>query len=151
MVELFLIFIDINKKRIKKKILFHKTTKFKSIINSASSKNAIVLGIRPDSIKNFFFNRTIYYPLFKNFYKNLYLGIINYDEDLLYKNLLELKEVLIYLNPDVIVLHDDALPDSRAIICVSKELGIPTVEIQHGIFYSDSIINTGIYSDYMFV
>jgi hypothetical protein len=139
-------------KKDKKKILFHKTTKFDSIINNASSNNAIVLGIsRPNALKNLLFRRTIYYPLFKNFHENLYSGIINHDENLLYKNLDELKRVFLYLNPDFIVLLDDALPDSRAIICVSKELGIPTVEIQHGIYFSDSIINTGKYSDYLFV
>jgi len=138
-------------KKDKAKILFHKTTKFDLILNSASSKNAIVLGIRPNALKNFLFRRTIYYPLFKNFHENLYSGIINHDENLLFKNLDELKKVFIYLNPDVIVILDDALPDSRAIIWVSNELGIPTVEIQHGIYCSDPLIPTGRYSDYLFV
>ncbi len=137
-------------KKNKEKILFHKTSYYDSIINKASSKNAIVINIRPNVLKNFLFKRTLCYPLSKNFYKDLYSGIINSDENLLYKNLEELKNVFIRLNPDVIVMHDDALPDSRAIIWVSKELGIPTVEIQHGI-YCTNTIPSGKHSDYLFV
>ena len=137
-------------KKDKKRILFHKTSKYQSIINN-SSNNAIMLGIRPDALKNFLFKRTIYYPFFKSFYDDLYLGIINHDENLLYKNLEELKKVILYLNPDAIVMNDDGLPDSRSIIWVTKELNIPTIEIQHGIYHSNTIINTGRYSDYLFV
>ena len=65
-------------KKNKEKILFHKTSYYDSIINNASSKNAIVINIRPNILKNFLFRRTLCYPLFKNFYQDLYSGIINF-------------------------------------------------------------------------
>jgi hypothetical protein len=146
------LFSPLSLKKNEKRILFQNgINKYISIIDKASKRNAIVLGIKKSALCNFISKRTMYYPVFDNVYYDLNLGIINNNEDQLYKSLDKLKEVFEYLNPDVVVLNDDVLHPSRALILVSKELGVPTVEIQHGIYHSKGIVPPGKYSDYVFV
>lgn len=89
------------------------------------------------------------YPIY-NSYTNIYNGIINCNEDHLQKGLNKLKDIFNHIKPDLIVLNDDALPIHRGIVLVARELGIPTVEIQHGI-YVGKYVTTGREVDYLFV
>jgi hypothetical protein len=81
----------------------------------------------------------------------LYSGVLSNNEDLVTQSLEDMSHILQKINPDIIVLPHDALPDTRAIVLVAKKLGIPTVEIQHGIYQSNSLLPTGLYVDYVFV
>lgn len=138
-----------NKNKIR--ILFQKDTgKYSSIINKSSSNRAILMGLKSNSFKNFIFKGTIYYPIFNIFNEYLYQGVIDNDVNLIRYSLTKLERIFEYLNPDIMVLNEDATLESRAIILVCKEMGIPTVEIQHGV-YDNSLIATGIYVDYVFV
>ncbi len=146
------IFSPIAIKKGEKRILFqYGLIRYDSIIEKASKKNAIILGLKKSVLWDFLSRRTMYFPIFDNVYLNLYLGLIKNNEDYLNKSLDELKNILKYLNPDVVVLNDDHLPASRALVLVSKELGIPTIAIQDGIYQSNSIIPSGKYVDYVFV
>ncbi len=69
----------------------------------------------------------------------------------LHKMLKELENDLISVRPDYIVLSGDFTPIQRAIVLVSKRLGIPTLEIQHGIYNSYHPLVTGIVADYVLV
>ena len=135
-----------------KKILFQNGIgRYDSIITESSKRNAIILGVRKSALWDFLSRKTMYYPVFDSVYLDLNLGIINNNEEQLQKSICKLTEVFEYLNPDVLILNDDALPPSRALLLVSKELNIPTIEIQHGLYQSQNIIPTGKYSDYVFV
>lgn len=83
-------------------------------------------------------------------YTDLYSGIINDNEDLLQQGLDKLKSIFNHVNPDLIVLHDDIFPLNRSITLVARELDIPTVEIQHGIYMSHNPPK-GREVDYVFV
>lgn len=83
-------------------------------------------------------------------YNSLNSGIVNEDEELLQNGLDILKNTLNAINPDLIVLNNDVFPINRAVILVARELGIPTVEIQHGI-YVRNFTPTGREVDYVFV
>lgn len=147
----YTLFSPLSKKK-EKTILFQNGIgRYNSIINESSKKNAIILGIKTSALWDFISKRTMYYPVFDNVYLDLNMGIINNNEEQLQRSIDKLTEVFEYLNPDVVVLNDDALPPSRALILVSKKLGIPTVEIQHGIYQAKHMIPTGKYSDYLFV
>lgn len=91
-----------------------------------------------------------YVPTFSVF-GTLYSGILNNNEDTINQSLDAMSHILQKINPDMIVLNNDAPPDTRAIVLVAKKLGVPTVEIQHGIYQSNSLLPTGRYVDYLFV
>lgn len=91
-----------------------------------------------------------YMPIF-DVLENLYSGILDKNDEKIHQSIDTLHRVFQEVNPTIIVLNNDALPDTRAIVLVAKELGIPTVEIQHGIYQSNSLLPTGRYVDYLFV
>jgi hypothetical protein len=88
-------------------------------------------------------------PIYSS-YIDLYSGIINEDEDTLKRGLKILENIFNHINPDIIVLDNDLFPLYRAVTLVAREIGIPTVEIQHGIYQHD-YIPTGREADYVFV
>lgn len=51
----------------------------------------------------------------------------------------------------MIVLDFDFFPETRLILLVAKELKIPTVEIQHGVYSGEKQLVSGLYADYVFV
>ncbi|BDZ71515.1 hypothetical protein [Methanobacterium petrolearium] len=55
------------------------------------------------------------------------------------------------INPKVIILSHDHTPETRLMVLVARELGITTVEIQHGIYSRKEKIFAGQYVDYVFV
>ncbi len=89
-------------------------------------------------------------PISNKCYINLYRGIINSDADSLQQGLNELTEHLRSINLDLIIMHNDSVPINRAIIFVARELGIPTVEIQHGVLVGNYTA-TGREVDHLFV
>jgi hypothetical protein len=62
----------------------------------------------------------------------------------------EIEKKLKVARPDYIVLWNDIVPIERAIILVSKKLGIKTLEIQHGAYDSFNL-ETGKVADYVLV
>jgi hypothetical protein len=64
-----------------------------------------------------------------------------------------IKATMVYFKPKCIILWNDSLFIERAIIYAAKELNIPTITIQHGIFQRISPVNAfdGWYSDYFIV
>ena len=131
-------------------LLFEHDFKYKNIIDNVSAKGVIILGIRHYSL-SFFINKSIKFIPLYDIYIGLYEGIVNNNQNQLYRSLNELKKIIKDLNPDIIILNSDVVPTGRAIVLVAKELNIPTVEIQHGIYQSDSGITTGKHVDYVFV
>lgn len=96
-----------------------------------------------------FFTSNLYYNPVYACLNDLFSGIVNNNENLLQQGMDQLKTSFDNMNPDLIVLNDDVFPSHRAIVLVAQELGIPTVEIQHGIYMSD--LPTGREADYVFV
>lgn len=89
-----------------------------------------------NSLKKLISNNNICLQPIYSCYSSLYSGIINGDESLLQEGLSDLENIFNGVNPDLITVHDDIFPINRAIILVARELNIPTVEIQHGIYMS---------------
>lgn len=69
----------------------------------------------------------------------------------LYRLVKETENKLMAVKPDYIVLWNDTLSVERAIVLVSKKLGIGTLEIQHGAFDSSRPLTTGKIVDYVLV
>jgi len=112
--------------------------------------NPLFFGI---NIKPFFksLRRKInYYPLY-DVYKDLYKGVLNYDDDQLMDSFQNLKSIVKKINPKLIILNHDFTTETRMIALVARELGVPTVEIQHGLYSGKKKIFTGKYVDYVFV
>jgi len=96
------------------------------------------------------YNKNINFFAIMDYANSLNYGIVNDDKESLYKGIDGIKSVFKELDLDLVVVHDDIFPISRAITLVAKDLGIPTVEIQHGIYLS-KYTPTGIEADYVFV
>ncbi len=112
--------------------------------------NPILFGI---NIKPFYksLGRKInYYPLY-DVYKDLYKGVLNYDDDLLMDSFHKLESVVKKINPKLIILNHDFTTDVKLMVLVASELGVPTVEIQHGIYSGKDRILSGNNVDYVFV
>jgi hypothetical protein len=86
---------------------------------------------------------------------DLDLLILNYLKERNIKYLWEfvekMEEKLKVVKPDYIVLCMDMMPFERAIVLAAKNLGIPTLVIQHGIFSSSSILLDFKVADYILV
>ncbi len=135
----------------KKTILVHDYLwKYPHIINELKlNYNLIFFGL---NVRPFLFSsgKNVHYPLYE-IYKSVYAGIMNSDSFLLEEGYLNLKKVLRKIDPQLIVLDFDFFPETRLILLVAKELKIPTVEIQHGVYSGEKQLVSGLYADYVFV
>ncbi|MBP1945335.1 hypothetical protein [Methanobacterium petrolearium] len=125
--------------------------RYPSIINQLElNYNPIFFGndIKPfiKSLKG----KTNFYP-FYDIYKEVYEGVLDYNDSLLEKGFMDLENILKEIDPKLIVLNHDFTTDTKLVSLVAKELGIPTVEIQHGIYSGKGTIVPGNYADYVFV
>jgi hypothetical protein len=114
--------------------------------------NSVISEIKPslNSLHQLIFTPNIsLYPLY-SFRPDILSGMLNNDEDLLQQGLDKIKNTFKHINPDLIILESDHIPVYRAMTLAAREVGIPTVEIQHGIYMSD-FVPTGREVDYVFV
>jgi len=63
----------------------------------------------------------------------------------------KIKQALLQCSPDAIVLRTDSFPTDRAVILAARELGVPTINIQDGIYQSRLPLIHGRAADYVFV
>lgn len=125
--------------------------KYGSIFNKLEiNYNPLYFGINKKPFIMSLKGKLNFYSLY-DIYKDLYNGIINYNDELLEKSFIDLMDVFGKINPEVIILSHENTPETRLMALVSKELGIPTVEIQHGAYSGKEKIVTGYYVDYVFV
>lgn len=133
-------------------ILFYdQLFKYSSILHETSKNNNIALF--GTWFNPFFYSlrhNIPYYPIHE-FHTDLYDAFYQDDNEKIKKSVLNLKNTFKSLNPDMIVLNHDHYPETRAVVMVAKELGIPTIEIQHGIYQKNTSLITGKYVDYVFV
>ncbi len=125
--------------------------KHAAIIRQSSKDNQVFLlqnGIRVTALMT---DPHIYNCQSHDIYYDLYTGIVGHDDRRLEQAVEGMRQLIGKYRPDVIVLNDDALPENRLVVLVARELGIPTVEIQHGIYQSNCIWPTGLHVDYVFV
>lgn len=114
--------------------------------------NSVISEINPslNSLRQLIFTPNIsLHPLY-SFRPDLLSGMLNNDEVLLRQGLDKIKDIFNEINPDLIILESDHIPVYRAMTLAAREAGIPTVEIQHGIYMSD-FVPTGREVDYVFV
>jgi hypothetical protein len=124
--------------------------RYPSIINQLElNYNPIFFGMNIKPFIRSLKGKIDYYPLY-DIYKDTYNGILDSNDDLLETSFLDLETVLKKINPKIIILNHDFTTDTKLMALVAKELGIPIVEIQHGI-YSDKKMVPGKYVDYVFV
>ena len=114
--------------------------------------NLIASHVEPsfNSFLKLFKSNLSFHPISNSCYVDIYSGIIHNDEECFQQGLYKLEKRLIGLNLDLILMHSDIVPINQAIVLVARELGIPTVELQHGI-YSGKYIPNGLSVDYLFV
>lgn len=146
----FLSSILLKSKNGPKILLHHELNKYDFIVNKISERKAIILGLNSNFLTNIFTRKIAYFPVF-DVYADLFSSIINNDNEKLVVCLDKLNSLLKNVEADVIVLNSDATPIGRLILLSASELGIPTVEVQHGIYKANSVIPTGIHADYVFV
>jgi len=134
----------------KKKILFN-SMKYQELILQSKKKycsGLIVMGKRDRlfSVNNFM----DYISLTDlNQYVHLYFKErkISYFHDLIRAIEKKLRDS----NPDYVILWHDTFPIERAIVLACKRLGILVLEVQHGLYQSQSFLTSGKMVDYLLV
>lgn len=102
------------------------------------------------SVLNLITSNVSFHPISHSCYLDIYSGILNNNKINLQHGLNKLEKILSNANLDLIIMHNDTVPINHAIVLVARELGIPTVELQHGIYIGKYVPN-GIAVDYLFV
>lgn len=135
--------------------------KYMDIINELTKINKIQVlvweGIRSFIVHKHDFHKVVVPPLIPIGYRTLN-NIRELDNkklssliNQLNNNMEKIKRVLLKYSPDAIVLRTDSFPIDRAVILVAKELGIPTINLQDGIYQSQLPLIHGRAADYVFV
>lgn len=134
----------------RKKILFQ-NSKYPSLI--LQSRKYYDVGLVTQGIQDRFFAIKNYmnYVSVNDLDQLIYDYLKNGNIKYLYELLTKVEEKLKIVNPDYIVLRDDALPISRAIVLVSRKLGITTFAIQQGIYDLHSPFINDLAADYILV
>jgi hypothetical protein len=140
---------SIGKNRSKDNIIItDKVLRYSSVINELSKLYKLTfLGGYPRNIQLMIKKGILYYPYYPS---NLIESLLKNDYNYLSSYIEDLKDLLMKLKPKAIILYYDHLLTERAIVLAAKELEIPTIEIQHGIYNENQII-TGKYAKYLFV
>lgn len=97
------------------------------------------------------FNSNVYYFPFVKQVRDLTGGFLNNQDNKILESLDQLTRILKEIKPKLIVLNDAVFPINRAIIQVSNELGIYTIEIQHAIYPTETKILPGVGADFVYV
>ena len=138
---------------VKIKILFQ-GVKYKHIIETISNNYRIILwGDLAYAFKNSFEYMPVFVPPYFSALnvKDPSLNQVTKIQKII-KNYMDfVKKLLIKSSPDIIVLRTDSFPADRMLIMVAKELGIPTINIQDGIYQSNLSLIHGRAADYVFV
>lgn len=132
-----------------KKILFNCGIKYPSICLKANKHCKVEIIANGKLDRLFAIKNSIGYINITDLNQLIYNYFIQRDDNYLYELLGRIEKRIKLINPDYIVLSNDFLPIERAIVLVSKKIGIPTIIIQHGIFQSVSLFIDGKVADYI--
>lgn len=159
----FLNFFTLNKLAGKGNNIIFEGFRYKDIMNYVSKKsdfNVIAWVGFKEKGRNIFNQNEIFLPhVYVPHYdilKKIDEGVIKKDRlnfliDKIYKDLSEIKNILKKINPVAIIFQHDTKPRDRAVALAAKQLNIPTIEIQHGLFMYSIDINSGKATEYSFV
>lgn len=136
----------------KNDILVHDLlNRYPSIIDQLEENyNPLFFGINFKPSIRFLKGKNNYYSLY-DIYKDLYNGILDQNDDLLETSFINLGNIFRKINPKIIILSHEHTPETKLIALVARELRIPTIEVQHGVYSGQQKIFTGYYADYVFV
>lgn len=150
-----------NKKHCNKPVILFQGLKYLSIINGCKKKYDVILW---DEGFHYALKNKLGFAVFPrllNFHSalNTIDGAISEISSEEYKfleasiklDISNIKTVLEKLSPDIIVLRSDSFPSDRALILAARDLNIPVVQIQDGIYQSCYPLIHGRKSDYVFV
>jgi hypothetical protein len=139
------------KNDINRKILFNVAGKYPPILLTTKKSHSVEMIAKGKEDRLFAIQNFIKYTSYTDLNQFVYNYLIKKNEYYLYKLIDNIKERIKRTNPDYIVLWNDSLPIERAIVLASKEIGIPTIIIQHGIYSSISPLFDGKVADYILV
>jgi len=133
------------------KLLFFAGTKYKNILIETKKHYSISLPV--SGVKDRLFCIKYFMSYFSiNKYRKLVYKYVNEKKVKHLYKLIDLIEIdLVNVKPKFIILGNDSLPLERALILVSKKIGIPTMVIQHGHYTSNLPLGDGKMADYILV
>lgn len=137
----------------KAKILFQ-GVRYKHIVESISNNYDIIIwGYFPYAFKNSFDYIEVPFPppIPSLDTKCPTLKQVRKIQKIIEKDMDFVKNLLLKISPNIIVLRTDSFPVDRMLTMVAKELGIPTINIQDGIYQSNLPLLHGRAADYVFV
>ena len=125
--------------------------RYPSIINQLElNYNPIFFGINIKPFVKSLRRKINYYPLY-DVYNDLYKGVLDYDDDLIFNSYENLESIVKKINPKLIILNHDFTTDVKLMALVAHELGVPTIEIQHGMYSGKDRVLSGNNVDFVFV
>lgn len=134
-----------------KKIIFDTSVKYLPVITEAKKNVSVEMTVKGQQDRLFAIKNFIRYASYSDLTQFICGYLSQNDEQFLYRLLGGVKEKIKKTNPDYVVLWNDSLPIERAIVLVCRELGIPTIDIQHGIYNLKDPLFDGATADYVFV
>ena len=146
----FIINIIINNKKIKK-VLFVTCNKYSSIILTTKKNYNVEMVVEGKKDRLFAIKHFIKYDSYSDLNRLIYNYYIKKDAIYLRELLAKVEERIKETGTDYIVMMTDGSAIERAIVLVSKKLGITTLEIQHGVYQLFSPLGTGKVADYILV
>jgi hypothetical protein len=123
------------------------------LIKEIRKEHRVAILARGSYDRKFAIKHGVAYLSLNSAYKRLYDLISNEKdkEENFEKVNIEIKNLLKKSNPKCVVFFNDSQWLERTIILEAKKLGIPTLNIQHGLWSSEFSIPEGKFADYMLV
>lgn len=138
-----------NNKKVKK-VLFY-NTKYPKLILEGKKNFSVGLIATSKKDRLFCLKNFIEYANVNDLYQYIYYYLKERKIDYLHQLVKKTEEKLKALNPDYVVLWIDNFPIERAVVLACKKLGIPTLEIQHGLYHLNLRLTSGKMVDYLLV
>ncbi len=133
----------------KQNIICFGITKYENVVIEAKKYYLLNLAVGGKRDRFFAVKHMIGYFPINRYGKLISKYIIEKEVKHLYE-LIDLIEIdLINIKPNFIILGNDCLPIERALVLVGKKLKIPTIVIQHGMYYLEFPDSDGKVADYI--
>ncbi len=137
-----------NKKN--KKILFY-NSKYSHLILESKKRYSVGLIVTAKKDRLFALKNSIGHIGVNDLYQYIYCYLKEKKIDYLHQLVKRVEEKLRVAKPNYVVLWVDNFPIERAIVLACKRLGIPTLEIQHGLCHLDLDLTSGRMVDHLLV
>lgn len=143
----FFLFSFAKRNNKQKKILFEVGNKYPLLVLAAKKFCSVEIIAKGKNDRLFAIRNLLKYTNYSDLNQFIDNYLTEKNEKYLYRMVDVIKKRIEVAKPDIIVLWNDSVPIERAIILASRDLGVKTVTIQHGIYSPLSLSTDGMAAD----